>query len=470
MTEGPPASDLAFRVADQLRLTVPWDVVGQRVRRFELHLQGTEVELERGPIAVEGYGIRVFPSKGERLSPGFQASTDLSPKGISTTVREAETVARHADFPARSVDLPSGSGGAAPAVPVVDPKLWDDPMGTLQGYVHALVEAFRGRPGVALSFGSVRTSLSEMSVTNSAGRKATLASTLVELELAIKAFGGPEGSPPGEYWVNESFRRLDPGRAAASVAEWCRYAQDVRRAKPPPSGDLAVVLPTDVLAGILLPVIGSRFSGSARLRRIAPEVGTTVGTDRLTVRDEGDYPWSVGSAPYDDEGSARSRQTLVERGVVAGHLYDSLYAAALGTASTGNAVRSAVGPSGGLRFAHPPSPGLSTLVVAPGDGGSTDELLAAAGDGIYVTQLGWASPDPISSSFGGEIRIGYRIRGGKLAEPVRGGTVGGVVLAPPRAPSLFANLLAVGSQTAVSDALVSPTLVVRPLTVAGTSG
>jgi len=467
----PPAksSELAPHVAERLHVKVPWDVIGERVRRFEIHLQGTEVELVRGPVTVEGYGVRLFTPRGDHLAPGFHASTDLSAGGIAATVREAESVGRFAEFPARSVELPT-QGPSASTASVVDQKLWRDPLPTLEGYVHRMLEAFRGRSGVVPSFGSVKATLSEESIANSAGANVAFASTYIELEIAVKASGGPEGPAPGEFWVNESFRRLEPDKLAGSVDAWCRYATDVRRARAPPSGSLAVVLPSDVLSGILLPVLGSRFSGAARLRKIAPEVGTPVGPERLTVRDDGTHPWSVGSAPYDDEGTVQSRRSLIENGVVTGHLYDALYAAALGTRSTGNAVRTAVGPSRMLRFAHAAAPGLSTLVVGPGDGGSTDELVAAAQDGVYVAQLGWASPDPISSAFGGEIRIGYRIRGGKLAEPVRGGTVGGVVLAPPQAPSLFANLAAIGSRTELSDALASPPMLVRPLTVAGATG
>ncbi len=75
----------------------------------------------------------------------------------------------------------------------------------------------------------------------------------------------------------------------------------------------------------------------------------------------------------------------------------------------------------------------------------------------------------MSASFGGEIRIGYRIRSGKIAEPVRGGTVGGVVFAPPGTRSLLANVEALGSRVELSDALAAPPVLVRPLTVAGAS-
>jgi predicted Zn-dependent protease len=120
-----------------------------------------------------------------------------------------------------------------------------------------------------------------------------------------------------------------------------------------------------------------------------------------------------------------------------------------------------------MRFTHGPGLGASTLVVKPGAGGTDEELAEAAGDGIWLQQLGWASPDPISGAFGGEIRIGYRIRNGKIAEPVRGGTIGGTVVAPPDSPSLLASVAAVGSRATLVDDLSSPTLLIRTLTVAG---
>ena len=123
-----------------------------------------------------------------------------------------------------------------------------------------------------------------------------------------------------------------------------------------------------------------------------------------------------------------------------------------------------------MRFTHTPSPANSTLVVEAGTDGTDAELAEIAGDGIWLQQLGWASPDPISGAFGGEIRIGYRIRNGKIAEPVRGGTIGGTVVAPPGTPSLLTSIAAIGSKARLVDDLSSPTLLVKTLTVAGESG
>ncbi len=466
MSANGSSAELAFRAASLLKAEPPWEVVAERSRRYEIHLQGTRIELERGPVTAEGYGVRLLRPRGGTLGVGFQASTDVSLEGVAAAADDANAAARHAEFPAKSVELPSGNE-SAPSVPVVDPKLWSDPLGALRGYVDTLLGEFDGRNGVVPSFGSVKAVLSEVSITNSSGLRAAFSSTTVELEVAVKAFGGPEGRPPGEYWVNDAARRLEPERLERSVDDWCRYAADVRRAVPPPSGELPVVLTTEVLDGILPIVLGTRFSGQARLRKIAPELGSEVGVPELTIRDEGEYAWSPGSAPYDDEGRPHVKTTLIDRGAVGAHLYDALYASALGARSTASARRTTVGPSANLRFAFPPHPEASTTVVLPGDGGSLDELVEEAGDGVLVTQLGWAQPDPVSSEFGGEIRIGYRIRGGKIAEPLRGGTVGGAGLAPAGAASLLRNLAGIGSSSERSGTLVSPPLLARPLTVAG---
>jgi predicted Zn-dependent protease len=468
MTARANAPATAFRVAEQVRLDIPWDVVGERTRRYEIHLQGTSIELERGPIDVEGYGIRLFRPRNGGLGTGFQASTDLTDEGIRAVLNDAEASARHAEFPAKSVELPSARPSSG-SPEILDRQLWENPQETLRAYVHGLLAPFEGRSGFTPTFGSVRAVLREQTNANSAGQKVSFASTSVELELGVKASGGAEGRPPGEFWVTRTGRRLEAGRASRDVEEWCRYAADVRRAVPPPSGELPVVLPPEVLAGILPIVVGFRFTGAARLRKIAPEVGNQLGAEQVTIRDEGDYPWAPGSAPYDDEGSPTGRTTLLDHGKVSGLLYDALYASAFSTRTTGSGLRARTGPMSALRFVNRPSPSTSTLVVAPGDGGTIEELAAAAGDGVLVTQLGWASPDPVSGSFGGEIRIGYRIRGGKIAEPVRGGTVGGIVFGPPGTPSLLSNVSTIGTTPELSEDLASPPILVRPLTVAGES-
>lgn len=470
MVKNEPA-ETAFHIADRLKIEGPWDVFAERARRYELHFNGRQIEMVRGPIELEGYGLRVFRYHDGKTRVGFLATTDLSEHGVSETAREATALGEYSTFPAGRVALPP-PGQRHPSVEIVDPRLWEDPAGTLQAYVDSLFHAFDGRREVAPSFGSVRATLTETSIANSEGLRVGYPHTTVEFEVAVKSFGGPEGAPPGEYWVNETSRRVTTATLAQRVDDWCRYARDVRRASPSPSGELPVVLPAPILSQILPMVIGARFTGWARLRQIAPEIGTPWGNESLDLLDNGLVPWGIASAPMDDEGTPQRSRQLLRQGRVAGILYDALHGAAFGTPSTGNSVRG-IGITGyrdWRRFTGAPNDTSSTLEVRPGAGGTDTELIEAAHDGIWVQQLGWAVPDPISGAFGGELRIGYRIRGGKLAEPIRGGTVGGVVMAPPGAPSLLANLAAIGSHAELSESVLAPSVLVRPLTVAGGQG
>ena len=463
-------ADTAYRVADRVRPEGPWDIFAERIRRYEIHLNGRAVEMIRGPIELEGYGLRILRHSDGKTAVGFHASTDLSAEGVREAVREAEAVSRYSVFPAKKVDRPGpAAAGSGPTVDVCDRNLWDRPLEYLQEHVDALLAAFEGKSDILPSFGSLRATLSETSIANSAGLRLAYPHTTIDFEIAVKSFGGPEGAPPGEYWVNEASRRLEPAHLPSQVEEWCRYARDTRRAGATPHGELPVVLPASVMTTILPSVIGSRLTGGARLREIAPELGTAWGAEGLTVRDDGLFPWGLSSAPVDDEGVPQARRTVLDHGKVSSLLYDTLYAGAFETQSTASGLRG-IGLAGfrdWRKFLSPASPFSTTLVIDPGAGGRDEELLEAVGDGIWVQQLGWAIPDPISGAFGGELRIGYRIRHGKLAEPIRGGSVGGVVMGPPGTPSLLANVAAIGSTPTLCEWVSSPSVLVRPLTVAG---
>ncbi|HEY1197708.1 MAG TPA: TldD/PmbA family protein [Thermoplasmata archaeon] len=463
-----PGDAVAFRVADHLAGKEPWEVFGERIRRYEIHLSGDKIEMTRGPITLEGYGIRVFRRRDGATGVGYQASNDFSPEGIATAEEDAERAARYALFPTAKLDLPTGRGATGGVVEVLDRGLWEYPMDTLESYVAALRAAFQGRKQFALSFGSVRATLSNTSISNSAGLRTGYGHTTVDLEVGVKAFGGPEGPAPGEYWLNDSERRSRPAELGVRVAEWCRYAEDVRRGKPPPTGEVSVVLPPPVLAGILPVVFGGRFTGSAQLRRVAPQPGMKLGAELATVYDDGRIPWAPMSSGVDDEGVPQRRRTLLDHGVVSELLFDTLHAGAFDARSTGSGFRAfSSGFRTWHRFMQPPTVSTSTIVLAPGEGGTDAELVEAAHEGIWIQQIGWSAPDPLTGAFGGEIRLGYRIRDGKLAESIRGGTVGGIALAAEGSPSLMTRLEAVGSRAAFSELVSSPPVLVRSLSVGG---
>ncbi len=469
MTAAPSAAFTAYRVGDRLRprTEAPWEVFGERMRRYEVHLNGRRVELVRGPIHLEGFGLRLFRAEGGEMRVGFAASNDLSDAGIDAALAAAGSAGRLSRFPARRVDLPSSVAAHALPVENRDPALWDRPVETLDAFREALLAPFDARKDEVPSFGSLRVTLTETTLTNSEGIQRAYAHTLCDLELAVKATGGPEGAAPGEYWVNARQRRLESRGLGARVDAWCRRAQDVRRTKAPATGATTVVLPPTVLADILPAILGYRFSGAAELRKMSFPSGARVGSEAVSISDDGRFPFGPGTAPFDDEGIPQARTPLLAKGTVSGSLDDLLYAAALGHTTTGNGRRDSLAFSPWSHFELAPSPQPTTLVVAPGSGGSDAELAEAVQEGLWVDQLGYAFPDPASSAFGGEIRVAYRIHRGKIAEPVRGGTLGGVVLAPPGEPSLLADARAIGGSSELTGSLASPPWIIDRMAVAG---
>ena len=287
-------ADTAFRVAERLKgLGGTWDVFAERTRSYELHFDGSMVNLARGPLLLEGYGLRLLQPRDGKTAIGFQASTDATEQGVRAVVNDAESVARFSEFPAKGVELPSNSRGSTAAPEVADPALWSDPAGTLAEYSSALFAAFEGRKGVALSFGSVKARLVEVTIANSSGLEASYTHTLTAIELAVKASGGPEGSSAGEYWWTSSGRRFEPSALPRQAEEWSRYARDARGAQTPPTGEVPVVLPPAVLESILPQAMGFKLSGRAELRQLSPAAGSRVGVEGLTLIDDGSIPWAA---------------------------------------------------------------------------------------------------------------------------------------------------------------------------------
>jgi predicted Zn-dependent protease len=464
---------LASAVAEKVGpLDLPWDVYAERARRYEVQLNGARVEMVRGPLRLEGYGVRVLREGDGQTGVGFQASSDFTDQGVRATADAARAATKFNRFPAPHPELPAPNRGSPASPQILDAELWSDPARALDEEVTALLgttDALRLPPP---TFATLRATLVETSLANSRGLEAAYAHTFVEREIAVKAEKGPEGRPAGEYWMDHLGRRARLESLEDQVRDWYRYAEDARQAVAPPSGETTVALPTDVLSGILPLVLGFQFNGAALLRGMAVPRDSVVGPERLDVADDGLLDWAVGSSPIDDEGTAQRTRRVIARGRAAETLTDVLHANALGAETSGNAVRFGRGLSGDYwqKFTRRPSPGSSTIVLAGGEGGSDDELIEAIDDGIWVQQLGWANPDVVGGTFGGEIRIGYRIRHGRLAEPVRGGTVGGAVVTRDGRPSMLNGILAMGSRARSSGTLQSPTLVVKNLTVSGDDG
>ena len=184
-------------------------------------------------------------------------------------------------------------------------------------------------------------------------------------------------------------------------------------ARQPESRHCPVVLDAFVAASFV-GFIGGMLSADAVQRGrslFADREGEEVAGPAFELVDDATDPAGPGSAPFDGEGSATRRTPLIQDGRLLTFLFDVRTARRAGRATTASARRGS--------YRSPPSVGPSNLIVSEGDA-DLAQLLAEAGDGLYVTDVAGlhSGVNPVSGTFsvGASGRL---IENGEPGAPVR---------------------------------------------------
>ncbi|MHB1974565.1 MAG: TldD/PmbA family protein, partial [Acidimicrobiales bacterium] len=410
----------AARPGEQVEAYVSWH------RETDIRAFGGDVE-SLSSAESAGVGVRVVT--GGRQGFAYVGNLDAN------LAREALEDARdNAGFatPDEHVGLASPDGAA-----VAPLELWDDGLGAFPADAKValaleLERRVRGgdariRQVVSSDYGD---SLSESAIATSTGIAATSRRTTCYLAADAVAGEGDETQTGDGYTVGRGQADLDLAAAAHDAVE---RATRLLGARKPPSARLDVVLDRRVTA-TLLAILAGTLSGEevAKGRSLfAGRLGEEVGATSLTLVDDPTHDVAFGAAVYDSEGLACRRNLLVDRGRLAGFLYDTYSARLAGTTSTASAVR------GG--FKSTPGVGARALSLLPG---TLDQqgIVSLVGDGLLVQGISGvhSGVNPVSGDFsvGAE---GLIIRGGELAEPVREITIASTV------QRMLQHVLAIGA-------------------------
>ena len=145
------------------------------------------------------------------------------------------------------------------------------------------------------------------------------------------------------------------------------------------------------------------------------QMGSIVGAPCLSIVDYGGLDNTSGYCPIDDEGTLAQKNYLIKDGVLTGRLHSNHTANVLGEAATGNARA--------LNFEYEPIVRMTSTYI---EGGKTGfkELLKLADGGLYFDNFKHGSG---GSTFTIAPIRAYRIKDGKLAEPVRVSVMSGSV-------------------------------------------
>jgi len=135
-------------------------------------------------------------------------------------------------------------------------------------------------------------------------------------------------------------------------------------------------------------------------------MGKKVGCDLVSICDSGTL-LNHGFVPYDDEGTKAGEVWLMKDGVLTGRLHDAKSAAALNEELTGN--------SRAQSYRHFPVVRMTNTYMAAGKD-DPEQMIKDVKDGIYVYMVDYGTGQ---ATFTMKPSISYRIRDGKLCEPLR---------------------------------------------------
>ncbi|HEY0901421.1 MAG TPA: metallopeptidase TldD-related protein [Micavibrio sp.] len=191
------------------------------------------------------------------------------------------------------------------------------------------------------------------------------------------------------------------------------------RAMPAPSGDLPVVLGNGWAAVMLHEAVGHGLEGDAARKGAsvyAKMLGQKVASDLVTILDQGNIPGERGTLNFDDEGYPTQKTLLIENGILKGFMQDSVSARLMGVAPTGNGRRES--------YNCQPMTRMTTTFMAPGESDPA-EIIASVKDGIYAVQFAGGQVDTVSGDYVFAPTLAFRIRDGKVAEPLKNAILSG---------------------------------------------
>ena len=197
-------------------------------------------------------------------------------------------------------------------------------------------------------------------------------------------------------------------------------------------------------------------------------MGEQIADKSVTVIDDGTIDSRRGSLSIDDEGTPTNKTTLIENGILTGYMQDRLNSRLMGMKPTGNGRRES--------YAHLPMPRMTNTCMLSGDK-DPEEILKSVKNGLYAVDFGGGQVDITSGKFVFTCTEAYKIKDGKVGEPVKGATLIG------NGPDVLKRVTMVGNDLKMDTGIGTcgkagqgvpvgvgqPTMLVENLTVGGTA-
>ncbi len=250
-----------------------------------------------------------------------------------------------------------------------------------------------------------------------------------------------------DYWYSS---HSDPRRLARPDALG-RYAAERTLARlgarRVPTQRVPVLFEAPLACGLLGHFVQAA-SGGALYRKasfLLDSLGQRVFPEHIDIVEDPFLPGEAGSAPFDSEGVATQRRTVVEQGIVRGYFLSTYSARKLGMRTTGNA-----GGSHNLR--------LVSQQTKRGD--SLARMLRKLGRGLFVTELMGQGVNYVTGDYS-RGATGFWVEDGRIVHPVEEITIAGNLR------EMFNGIVAVGADEITRGTKRTGSVLIGEMAIAG---
>lgn len=144
------------------------------------------------------------------------------------------------------------------------------------------------------------------------------------------------------------------------------------------------------------------------------KIGKRVGSDKVTLVDDGTIMNQWGSSIIDDEGEPTEKNILIENGILRKYLVDKYHARQLKHPSNGCARRES--------YEYAPTSRMNNTYLAPGKD-TFEDMIMSIEKGIYCKKISGGQVNTNTGDFNFAVEAAYAIENGKITDRIKGVTL-----------------------------------------------
>ena len=387
-------------------------------------------------------GVTVYLGERPKVRRGHASTSDVSTAALEQTVDAALAIARHtAEDECAGLPEPELLAKDTPDLDLFHP--WA--LSTEEAIALAKRcedAAFAAAPVIKNSEGAtVSTQQSQFVLANSLGFRGGFPGSRHYLSCAVIA--EEKGMMQRDDWYSSSRvpGRIADGRALGRYA--AQRAASRLRARKIATCQAPVLFEAPAAIGLLGHFVSAVNGGNLYRKTtfLVDSLGKQVFSRNVHLEERPFERQGSASTPFDDEGVATRRRSVVRAGVLQGYFLGSYSARKLGMQSTGNA-------------------GGHHNLLLRSDGPDFAGMLRKMGRGLLVTELLGQGINLVTGDYS-RGAAGYWVDGGVIQFPVEEITIAGNLR------DMFKGLVAVGSDVLVRSGRSSGSILIENMTIAG---